>query len=169
MKYLIAPIAAALAFAIPVAAFAQANPGMQVVDTSGGVVGTVKSVQGDYILVDTGSHEAMLPKASFTPTEGKLLFGMTKAQLDAEIEKSAAAANAAIKPGATVKGLNGAAVGTIDTVDAQNATLKLSSGQSVAVPLSGLRGNPDGTVLIGLTAEQLQAQVGASGAAGSAN
>ena len=165
MKVWIAPLAAALAFAAPQAALAQVAAGMQVVDTNGGAVGTVKSVEGDNILVDTGAHQAMLPKASFTPSQGKLFFGMTKAQLDAEIEKSATAANAAIKAGATVKEVSGSAVGTIETVESGNATIKLSSGQSVAVPLSGLRGNTDGSVLIGLTAEQLQAQVQASASA----
>lgn len=74
---------------------------MQVVDTSGGAVGTVVRVDGANIVIKT--NEDALPKTSFTAHEGKLLFGMTQAQLNAEVEKSKAEAAKAITPGATVK------------------------------------------------------------------
>ena len=40
---------------------------------TGGAVGTVNAVQGDNLLINTDKHEALLPKASFTAQEGKLL------------------------------------------------------------------------------------------------
>ena len=67
---------------------------MQVSDPKGGVVGTVKSVQGDNLLISTGTHEVLLPKASFAAQDGKLYFAMTQAELNAEIEKSTATAGA---------------------------------------------------------------------------
>jgi len=96
-----------LAVAAPLApAAAQASSaitvGMPVVDAAGGAVGTVKGIQGDNIVVKTDKHEAMLPKGSFTASEGKLLFGMTQAQLNAEIEKGLAAADASVAAGGTV-------------------------------------------------------------------
>ena len=156
----LAPLSVALA--MPGApAFAQAaiSPGMSVVDSSGGAVGTVSSVKGDNLVVKTDKHEVLLPKTSFTANAGKLLFGMTQAQLNAEIEKSEAAADASIKAGATVKGAQGAVVGTIDSADASNVTITLQSGKKIQLTRASLRGNPDGTVTTGFTAEQLQAEV----------
>jgi hypothetical protein len=169
MKTLAIVLAGSLILAAPVApALAQASPaitvGMQVTDANGGPVGTVTSIQGDNLVVKTDKHEVMLGKASFTPVDGKLLFGMTQAQLNAEIEKSAAAADASVIAGASVKGSDGAVLGTIDSVDAESVTMKVASGQLVKLSRTSVRGNADGTVTTGLTAEQLQSQLGAAAA-----
>lgn len=154
----------ALALSTPVLAQTIA-PGMQVTDPNGGSVGTVKAVQGDNLLITTGAHEVLLPKASFTATSGKLLFGMTQAQLNAEAEKTQAAANAAVAPGATVKGLNGQnEIGKIDSVTDSGVIIALPSGKKIQVAPNAVRGNADGTVTVGLTAEQLSAQVQSSSA-----
>jgi preprotein translocase subunit YajC len=155
---LLSVIAGFSALALSAPALAQAiAPGMQVTDASGGAVGTVKAVQGDNLLVNTGKHEALLPKASFSATGGKLLFGMTQAQLDAEIEKSQAAAAASVAAGATVKGLQGAEIGKIDTVSDSAVVIALPAGNKIQVARNAVRGNADGTVTVGLTAEQLAA------------
>jgi preprotein translocase subunit YajC len=160
--------AAGLAIAAPALAQAPAGVtvGMQVTDANGGPVGTVTAIQGSNLLIKTDRHEALLPGTSFTPADGKLLFGMTQAQLDSEIDKSMAAANAAIVAGATVKGTGGADVAKIDSVADGKVTMTLQSGKKIAVPQEGLRGNPDGTVTIGYTAEQLDALVQGSGSSG---
>jgi preprotein translocase subunit YajC len=159
----ISVIAAFSALALSAPAVAQAiAPGTQITDTNGGAVGTVKAVQGDNLLVSTGTHEVLLPKSGFTPANGKLLFGMTQAQLNAEIEKSVAAAASAIAPGATVKGLQGTELGKIDSVTDSAVIIALTSGNKVQIDRKGARGNPDGTVTVGLTSEQLDAQVKAS-------
>lgn len=162
MRLFVGTLAAAGLFvAAPAVAQAQAgiNVGMQVTDASGAPVGTVTAIQGTNLLVKTDKHEALLPQASFRASNGKLLMGMTQAQLDAQIEQSLAVANAAIAAGATVKGNGGTAVGTIDSVADGKATITLQDGKKIAVPLQGLRGNPDGTVTIGLSAGQLEAMV----------
>jgi preprotein translocase subunit YajC len=149
------------ALALSAPALAQAiAPGMQVTDPSGGAVGTVKAVQGDNLLVSTGTHEVLLPKASFTAQEGKLYFGMTQAQLNAEIEKSKAAADAAIAAGATVKGAQGNEIGKIETVTDTDVVIALPSGKKIQIARKGVRGNADGTVTTGLTAEQVSAATG---------
>ena len=153
----------ALALAIPsAAAFAQ-TAGMQVVDTSGGAVGTVVRVDGENVVIKTDKHEVALPKTSFTAHEGRLLFGMTQAQLNAATEKSLAEAAAAIAPGATVKGSGGSVVGTIDAVDTETVTIKLASGSLVRVPKTGVAAG-NGEVVVGLTAQELEA--GAAPSAG---
>ena len=146
---------------VPASAQAQAGVtvGMQVTDASGAPVGTVTGIQGANLLIKTDKHEALLPRSSFSVTGNKLLFGMTQAQLDSEIEKTVSAANAAIVAGATVKGTGGTQVGTIETVADGKATITLQDGKKIAVPEQGLRGNPDGTVTIGYTAAQLEALV----------
>jgi hypothetical protein len=152
--------AVGLMLAVPAAAQQAATKiGMQVTDTSGAPVGTVVGIKGSNLLVRTDQHDALLPGSSFRAEKGKLLFGMTQAQLDAQIEQSLAAANSAIVAGATVKGLSGTPVGTIESVADGNATIVLQDGKKIAVPQNGLRGNADGSVTIGYSAEQLQALV----------
>jgi len=171
MRYILSAFTGlAVAFAVPTApAVAQApaaiSVGMQVTDSAGAPVGTVKAVQGDNLLIATDKHEALLPKASFTPSEGKLLFGMTQAQLNTEIEKAGAAADAAIVVGATVKGTGGATVGTIEAVADDGITIVLPSGKKVRVAKASVRGDADGSVVIGLTPEQIEAQLGAGSTA----
>ena len=155
----ISVLAAFSALALSAPALAQSiAPGMQVTDPSGGAVGNVKAVQGDNLLISTGTHEVLLPKSSFTAQDGKLYFGMTQAQLNAEIEKSVAAASASIAAGASVKGLQGTEIGKIDSVTDSDVVIALPSGQKIQVARSGVRGNADGSVTVGLTAEQLSAQ-----------
>ena len=153
-----------LAFAAPAAA---QSVGMGIVDTAGAPVGTVTAVKGDNIQVKTDKHEALLPKSSFTVDGGRLLFGMTQAQLDAQIETSLAKSQAAIVAGASVNDTGGAAVGKIETVGNGEVTISLASGKRIRVPSSALRGNVDGTVAIGYTAEQLDALVKGGTAGGS--
>jgi len=170
----------ALATAIAAAAFpitlasaattAQVAPGMQVVDPSGNTVGTVTAVKGDALVLKTDKHEVQLPLTSFTAHEGKLLFGMTAIQLNAETEKAMAAADAAVTVGAQVYGLNGTLAGTIEALDDSLVTIKLTSGEAVRLPRSGIAGSEKGAVL-GVTAAQLSelaSQAGGSQDDGSA-
>jgi hypothetical protein len=117
-------------------------------------------------VIKTDRHEVRLPKSSFTLDQGKLLFGMTQAELNAAGDKSVADAAAALVAGATVKGSDGESVGTIDSIDAEFATIKLTSGKQVRVPRTGLGASAEGAV-IGMTAAQLEAQAQPADAAAS--
>jgi preprotein translocase subunit YajC len=156
---------AALGMIIAAPAAAQ-SVGMQIVDTAGNPVGSVTAINGDNLQVKTDKHEVLLPKTSFTVDGGKLLFGMTQAQLDGEIEKSEVASNAAIAAGATVKGLQGTEIGKIDSVSDSGVVIALSSGKKIQVARNGVRGNADGTVTVGLTADQIEAATKSAGGAG---
>ena len=129
-----------------------------VTDAKGGAVGTVTAVNGDIVTVHTDKLDANLSKSSFTPSEGKLLVGLTQAELNAAVEKDKAAADASLAVGAEVKGSGGATLGTIDAIDTEFVTIKLASGNKVRIPRSGIAGAATGAV-IGLTVEQLEAQV----------
>jgi hypothetical protein len=114
--------------AVPVAVHAQdtAGPtltvGATVYGPQGNEVGTIKSVSGGNVVVDTGKNTANLPASSFGKgTKGPVL-GMTKAALDTAIEKAAADAaaklNAVLVQGATVYGIQGTPVGTVKQITA---------------------------------------------------
>jgi preprotein translocase subunit YajC len=148
--------AAAPAGAPAAAQKAAIAPGTAVKDTAGGAVGTIARVDGDHVVVKTDRHEVRLPTSSFTPVEGGLLFGMTQAQLNAEVDKAKAAAGAKIAVGAAVTGAAGANVGTIAAVDAEWVTLKLTSGASVRLPRSAVAAGDKG-VVTSVTAAELEA------------
>lgn len=142
--------------AVSVPAAAAVTAGAIVKDTAGGEVGTILKVEGDQLVLKTDKHEVRLPVASFTATDGGALFGMTRAQLNAEVDKAEAAAAAQIVAGASVKGPTGAEVGKIEAVDAQFVTLKLASGATVRALRTAFAGGPAGPVT-SLTADQLEA------------
>lgn len=137
------------------------SSGMIIKDTAGGVVGTVKSVEGDYLIIKTDKHEAKLPKSSFTVANGGLLAGITQAQLNESIEAEFAKAKAQIVAGASVIGSAGQPVGTIDAVYGEQFTLKLTTGEMVQLPMNSVVPGEKGLVL-GITADQLRAAVEAA-------
>ncbi|HEX8622974.1 MAG TPA: hypothetical protein VF718_13490 [Allosphingosinicella sp.] len=147
---------AGLALAVAAPAPAAVAVGATVKDTKGGVVGTITRVEGGNLVLKTDRHEVTLPVTSFTATDEGALFGMTRDQLNAEVDKAKAASDAQIVAGATVKGAAGAVVGTIEAVDAEFVTLKLASGTSIRLPRNAVAGGPDGPVT-GMTAEQIEA------------
>lgn len=163
MRIFIAVASASLALTAPLSpALGQAAGGFavgtQVTDANGGPVGTVTAVNGDVVTIKTDKFETNLSKSSFAESDGKLLVGMTQAELNAVIEKDKAAAEASLAVGSPVKGSAGTEVGTVEAIDAEFVTLKLSSGKSIRIPRTGIAGSANGAV-IGLTAAELEAQV----------
>jgi preprotein translocase subunit YajC len=156
MRLFVAFASAALALAAP--SYAQADAftvGAQVLDPSGNSVGTITAVNGDVVTVKTDKLDATLGKGSFAQQDGKLYIGNTQAELNALVEQTNAAAAASLAVGAPVKDSGGAAVGTIEAIDAEFVTVKLASGKSVRIPRSGIAGSANGAV-VGLTAADLE-------------
>lgn len=153
-----APQAAAPA---PVAGFAA---GTRVTDTSGGEVGTILREDGAFVILRTDKHEARLPKTSFTAHNGGFIMAMTRAEVNAAVDEAMAQASANIAAGATVTGTGGASVGTIDSVDGEFVTVKLTSGTLVRLPRTGVAPGPSGAV-IGMTAAELEAAAAQAGGA----
>ena len=135
--------------------------GAKVSDANGGEVGSISKVDGQFVVVKTDKHEVRLPVTSFTAHNGGFLFGMTRDQLNAEVEKTLAAANAKIVAGASVTGSQGGNVGTIEAIDDQFVTVKLVSGQKVRLPRAAVAPGPNGAV-IGMTVAELEAAAGAA-------
>jgi len=166
MRFSTVFVSVSLALAAPLTpALAQAAGGFaagtQVTDANGGMVGTVTAVNGDVVTIKTDRLETNLSKSSFAEKDGKLVIGMTQAQLNAAIEKDKAAAEASLAVGSPVKDSTGAAAGTIDAIDADFVTIKLASGKSVRLPRAGIAGSAGGAV-IGVTAAELEAHAGSA-------
>lgn len=147
-------------------ALAQIAVGATVKDTEGGTVGTVASVDGGNVTVDTGKNKVAIPEASFGKTPDGPLLAMTRDQLDTAAEAAAAAAKqqlaAAIVPGADVRGSAGAVIGKIEKIEGDLITLKSEAG-SAKVPSSGLALMSDG-LHFGMSAEEFAAAVAAANA-----
>jgi preprotein translocase subunit YajC len=142
--------------------------GAKVLDTTGGTVGTIESVDGDFAVIATSKSKVRLPKTSFAMGPNGPVIAMTATQLDAAVAQAAPAQTAAAsKPnvvqGAAVSDMQGASVGTIADVDAQFATVQLSSGGKVRLPLTAFAAGTSGGLKIAMTAQQLGAAAGASG------
>jgi preprotein translocase subunit YajC len=156
--------------AAPVSAQAQAEAGsgltagMTIKDTAGGEVGTITAVDGEFVVVKTDKHEARLPSASFRAHEGAALFGMTRDQLNAAIDQQLGSAAQKIVAGASVTGTGGANIGTIEAVDAEWVTVKLTSGKAVRLPRKAVAPGPNGAV-VGVTAAELEAAAAQAAAA----
>lgn len=160
--------ALALAFAVPASAMAQQAttivPGMRVEGSAGGLIGTVTAFDGTSVTVKTDRHSVQIAKTSFAQDKGRLLLGMTQAQLNDSIDRSLADAATKLVPGASVVGSQGAPVGTISAIDDQFATLKLTTGKLVKIPRAGLAAGANGPT-IGMTASALDAAATAAAAA----
>ncbi|MDY7524624.1 hypothetical protein [Sphingomonas sp. 10B4] len=160
--------AAILVFGAPAIVAAQQPAsivaGMQVKDPAGGLVGTVTSFDGESVMVRTDRHSAQIAKTAFTPDKGMLLLGMTQVQLDTAIDRSLADAAAKLVSGAAVVGSQGAPVGTIETIDAQFPTLKLTSGKMIKIARDGLAVGANGPS-IAMTAGALELAAAAATAA----
>ncbi|XHR98509.1 hypothetical protein ACFB49_00990 [Sphingomonas sp. DBB INV C78] len=63
---------------------AQLVAGATVKDTAGGTVGTIKSVDAQYALVDTAKVQVRLPLTAFAVGDSGPIIGMTKDELDAQ-------------------------------------------------------------------------------------
>ncbi len=142
--------------------------GDQVVDPQGGSVGTIESVSGTNAVIDTGTNKAAVPFSSFAKSDKGLLFGMTKAELDAAASSATADAKAdfaaKLASGAPVVDKNGAALGTIEANDGSLVTL--ARGESkVKLPVAAFGPTASGTgVQLGMSAAELDAATKQAGA-----
>jgi preprotein translocase subunit YajC len=116
-----APIAAQAQDAAPTQdAGPDLSVGTMVYGPDGNEVGKIDQVSGGNIVVNTGNNVAALPASSFVQGKNGPVIGLTKEQLDAELDKAKAEAaaklNAALVQGATVYGIQGVPVGTVKQI-----------------------------------------------------
>lgn len=160
----LAPVAA-MAQDAPAAAAAAPTVGAKVYGPEGSEVGSVETVQGDVVTVNTGTARAGLPTSAFAMREKGLTIGMTKAQLEAAVSgaqaENGAAKDAAIVAEAPVKSSDGVVLGTISKVEGDDVTVQLSDGASAVLKKSYL-GLVNDSLTLGMTAAAFQQQTQAS-------
>ncbi|MDQ3140078.1 MAG: preprotein translocase subunit YajC [Pseudomonadota bacterium] len=144
----------------PVVVEAKLEAGATVTDANGAAVGTISSVDGEFVILKTDKYEARLPAASFSASGSGFLFGMTQAALNAEIESSLPKPADFVKVGVTVRDTAGGIVGTVSEVDTEYATIQLAS-TAVKLALTAFGAGPNGPI-VGVTAAELEAEVATS-------
>ena len=147
------------------AASGKVAAGATVMDTKGGVVGTIESVNGDLAVLDTGANKVNLPLSSFAAGTSGPIIAMTKAEVDAAASGAAqqdqAALAAMLKPGAKVSDPHGGAVGTIEANDGALVTLATAKSK-VKLPTSAFSKGASG-VVVAMTAAEIEAAAKGAG------
>jgi hypothetical protein len=150
--------------------------GAKVVDPQGAPVGSIESVNGDTVVLATSKSKVSISKSSFAVGPNGPMIGMTAAQVDAAAapaqaaQAQAAAAKPNVAAGAAVADMQGQPVGKIASVDGQLATLQLTTGTKVRLPVTAFGAGDNGGLKIAMTAQQLSsAGAAAPAAAGSSS
>ena len=151
--------------AAPAAAAVAPTVGAKVYGPEGNEVGTVETVQGDVVTINTGTARAGLPTNAFAMREKGLTIGMTKVQLEAAVSgakaETGAAKEAAMVVDAPIKSTDGVVLGTISKIEGDDVTVMLSDGASAVLKKSYL-GLVDNALTLGMTAAAFQQQTQAS-------
>jgi preprotein translocase subunit YajC len=147
-------------------AAADVLPGATVYDTQGGVVGRIVSVDGEAVVVDSGTSRATLAKSGFAKGSNGPVVGMTKAQFDQAVATAQGEADSklatALVAGAAVQSSDGVAVGTVKEIDANgNVVLDRPAGV-IALPKSQFTTTAAGAVALRFTNADLEAAIARS-------
>lgn len=159
--------AAALAIAgIAGPAFAQDAAivvGAKVFGPDGAEVGTVEQVQGENVVVNTGSVTAALPSSVFGAGESGPTIGWNKAQLEAAVneanQEAEAQLQAAFVPEADLYSSDGQLLGKVASVADESFVVTLESGE-FTLPKEQVTMQADKLTFLA-TAADLQAAVAA--------
>jgi hypothetical protein len=158
-------VSAALATALlPAAALAQVAAGATVYGPQGGEVGTIVSIEGGTVMLDTGTYKAPLPENAFGKSDKGPTITVTRAQIDAMMAEQVAAANAkrdaALVAGAAVITAKGAPAGSIKSVEGDAIVLESPSG-AVALKREHFAVDAQGALMALFTADQIAAAASA--------
>lgn len=130
--------------------------GQIIYDPQGGEVGTVESISGENIVVNTGTNRATLASNAFSTGPKGPVLNTTRAQLDSAVADAASKAKAATKTAlvadAEVRGKDGTVVGKIKVVEGANVVLERPAGP-VSVPNQYFTTDANGLVLTITSAE----------------
>lgn len=152
-------LAAAMA-AAPIAANAQ-DVGTAVMGNDDAPIGTVTANEGGIVTVDTGKHSAPLPANLLAEREGEWTVNATQAQINGMMDAQVAAANeardTALVEGAAVVSADGAAAGTVFTVDNADAVIVQSDAGIITLTRESFAVNAEGALMALYSAEQLAA------------
>lgn len=162
MKFATWAAAAALATAaVSGAAIAQdIAAGATVYGPEGNAVGTVVSVADGVVTLDTGTHKAPLPADAFGTSDKGPTITVTKAQIDSMVSEQLAAAaaqrDAALVAGTAVAAADGAALGSVTSVEGDAVVVETSEGP-VALKREHFAVDAQGALMALFTADQIKA------------
>ena len=154
--------AAAAALTLATAANAQVGPevGATVYGPEGNTVGTIEAMQDGVVVVNTGTYTAPVPANAFGEGPEGPIVSVTKDQLNAmmaEQEKQMAAArDASLIGNATVLTADGVEIGTVTSIDGDNAIVTLEDGP-VSLMRDQFATNETGALIVLATKDQLMA------------
>ncbi len=143
--------------------------GAKIYGPDGTEVGTVESVQGDAVVVNTGTLTAALPASSFGESDKGPTLGWNKADLEAAINAANGAAqeklDAALVAGAEVYSSDAVLLGKVNEVGADGSiVVELASGPA-ALPKAQMALSRDKLTFRATAAEVQAAAAAATGAA----
>lgn len=142
--------------------------GIMVYGPQGGEVGSIERIDGEVVVVNTGTHSAPLGSASFAKGEKGPVIGFTKAQLDAAIEaanqQAKAKLDATLVAGSALRSRDGVAVGTIKEVGEDGSVVIDGTDKTFSLKRE-LFGTDDQGLILLITAQQLADALGQSAAA----
>ena len=170
MKFKTLAAAAALAVAgVAAPAMAQdagVTVGAKVYGPDGAEVGTIESVNGDAVVINTGNLSAALPADSFAPGDNGPTLGWNKAELEAAVTEANQAAEqelaAALVPEAEVYSSDAVLLGKVESVDGDNVVVTLESGP-VALPKAQMALQADKVTFVATAADVQAAAAAATG------
>lgn len=138
--------------------------GMPIVDPQGAPVGNVASVDGDTLVVDTGSRRVAFSTSEFRMRSGGLVLGLSRSDVDqagSEIERSIASSRASLmRVGVGVVGADGLAIGSVRAVQPGFLLVALVPDGSVLIPDHAFAG-ADGHLVMGTTLAALRQMIAA--------
>ena len=162
-------VGALVAIAPVTPAMAQA---LEIVDPAGNKVGYMVSMDTEtgLITLKTDKYEVQLPKGSFTPNGETLMFSMTQAELNAEVERGKKELADTASVGRAVRDADLQPAGVIEAMTDDAVMVRLANNTIVAIPHNGITPHLDGAILgyrnadleplgVELTPEQVQEQV----------
>lgn len=137
--------------------------GAKVYGPAGGEVGTIEKIEGDNVVVNTGSVTAALPSSVFGEGEKGPTIGWNKAQLEEAVNEAnrqaEAQLQAAFVPGADLYSVDGQLLGKVESVAEDTFVVDLASGE-FTLPKEQVTMQSDKLTFLA-TAADLQAAVAA--------
>ncbi|MFA7586769.1 MAG: hypothetical protein WCY11_11340 [Novosphingobium sp.] len=134
------------------------STGVSVYGPQGDEVGKVSEINGETVVIDTGTHKATLGGDAFTKGEKGATIGYTKAQVeqavDAANQQAQAKVDAVLTAGAALRSSDGVALGTIKTVNADGTVVVDGTSRSYILKRDLFAADDQGLTLR-LTAAQI--------------
>lgn len=166
MTFKFTTAAAAIALSLASGQVLAQDVGTTIIGNDDVAIGTVTSNDGSTIVVDTGTHEVPLATSAFAERDGNWTLNTTKTDLDTAmselVAEQEAALAAALVEGAPVVTFDAQALGSIETINADNIIVVYEE-KKMTLPKNLFALDDDGAVMVLATLADIMAAVDAQG------